>query len=309
MKKLALTVGDPSGVGPEIILNWAKSNPSYADKVCVIAHKALLEKLPKAFEGIQVGEDAFMPIAGEPSEEGARVAFDALNAAASGCKIGKFSAVTTAPISKANMRKIGFEYPGQTEFFEAAWGGDAVMCFAGVKFLVSLVTWHTPLRNVYSEIDETRVKAAVSAAAELARRLRGIEVPRIAVCGVNPHAGEDGLLGGEEKYIIDPLLQSMQKKYTKLSLCLPPDTVFMRTLKGEFDVIVAMYHDQGLTTLKAFEFDSAVNISMGLKYIRTSPDHGTGFSIAGKGEASFESFKNAVDCALKLSVPEVEGGI
>jgi len=300
-KKLVITIGDPAGVGPEVILGWANANPQLHSQVAVIAHKKFLDSLPDGIEKIAVGDAAFSAVAGLPDEQGAEVAFASLEKAAQGCIDGKFSAVTTAPVSKAQMRLVGFDFPGQTEFFAARWNGVPVMAFAGKKLLLSLVTWHEPLRSVYSSIDEARLKRAVEAAFVLAQKLRGIENPRIAVCGLNPHAGEGGLLGAEEKYIIDPILNSLRsRKYSNLSVALPPDTVFARTLKGEFDCIVAMYHDQGLAPLKALEFDDAVNISMNLKFIRTSPDHGTGFSIAGKGIASHNSFAAAADLALKL---------
>ena len=130
--------------------------------------------------------------------------------------------------------------------------------------------------------------------------LREKQTPKIAVCGLNPHAGENGILGSEEIEIINPALNELRKKYPNISSALPPDTVFMRALKGEFDGIVSMYHDQGLAPLKALEFDSAVNVSMGLEFVRTSPDHGTGFDIAGKNIASCKSFAAAVNVALKL---------
>ena len=300
-KKLAVTVGDPSGIGPEVILGWAKANPQLHSKVAVIAHKKFLDALPAKIGKVQAGESSYSPVAGKPDASGAAVALDALEKAAAGCLEGAFCAVTTAPISKAQMKLVGFDYPGQTEFFAARWKGIPVMAFAGKKLLLSLVTWHEPLRSVYSSIDEARLKRAVEAAATLAQKIRGIENPRIAVCGLNPHAGEGGLLGAEEKYIIDPILNSLrERRYPNLSVALPPDTVFARTLKGEFDCIVSMYHDQGLAPLKALEFDDAVNVSMNLKFIRTSPDHGTAFQIAGRGIASFNSFAAAVELALKL---------
>ncbi len=300
MKKLALTIGDAAGLGPEIIKKWAHENPSYADRVCILAHKKFLECLPKAFEGLCIDNSDIEPRLGKPTIESAKIAYNALESAALGCLEGRFCAVTTAPTSKSQMSKVGFNFAGQTEFFQERWGGDAVMSFAGSKLITSLVTWHIPLKEVSNCVDEKRISSAVAAADFLAKKLRNIKDVRIAVCGINPHAGEDGLLGDEEKLIINPILKKLQNEYGNLSLCLPSDTVFMRTLKGEFDAIVSMYHDQALAPLKALEFDEAVNISMGLKYVRTSPDHGTGFDIAGKGIASCNSLKNAIDCALKL---------
>ena len=301
-KKLAITIGDTAGVGAEVILKWATETPHLHDVVEVIAHKDFLDKLPNSISKVKVGSDDYKAIAGSPDEEGAKIAFDALELSAKGCQDGKYRAVITAPISKFQMKKVGFDFAGQTEFFADRWGGTPVMAFAGKKLLLSLVTWHEPLRDVPNSIDEAKITRAVESANELAKKIRNIENPRIAVCGLNPHAGEDGILGTEERDVIDPILDKLRaEKYPNLSKALPPDTVFERTLKGEFDSIVSMYHDQGLAPLKALEFDCAVNVSMNLKFLRTSPDHGTGFSIAGKGIASANSFASAVELALKLT--------
>lgn len=300
--KLAVTIGDPAGVGPDVISKWAATAPAeLLRRVEVIAHPRFLETLPAEVGKRPVGSPDFVPTAGEPSAEGCRVAFDALEAAAKGCIDGTYRAVTTAPISKYQMRKIGFEFAGQTEFFAARWGGEPVMCFAGKELIVALTTWHEPLATVAEHLDKPRISRAVEAAAILARKLRFAKSPRIAVCGFNPHAGEDGLIGREEIEKIDPVLDSLRPTYPDLSRTLPPDTVFARMRRGEFDAIVAMYHDQALAPLKTLEFDEAVNISMNLSHLRTSPDHGTGYSIAGRGLADCSSFAHAVDLAFKLS--------
>lgn len=297
-----MTIGDPAGVGAEIILNWACENPDLRKRVEVIAHSDFIKKLPQDVFVREVGEPSFKAEAGVPTAEGARVAFEALECAAIGCAEKKYRAVVTSPISKAEMKKVGFNFAGQTEFFADRWGGKPVMCFAGEKLFVSLVTWHEPLKDVPSSICEEKISRAVCAAAELACKLRGVQSPKIAVCGLNPHAGEGGILGMEEIEIINPVLLKLRKIYPNLSESLPPDTVFARVLKGEFDVAVSMYHDQALAPLKALEFDNAVNISLNLPFVRTSPDHGTGFSIAGKGIASHRSFANAVIDAFKLTL-------
>ena len=300
-KKMAITVGDPAGVGPEVIAAWAKSAPKqFLERVEVLAHSDFLDTLPAELGKRPIGPADFRAKAGEPSAEGCEIAALALEAAASGCLSGLYSAVITGPISKFEMRKIGFDFPGQTEFFAARWGGKPVMCFAGGELLMSLATWHEPLSEVPSLLGFGRISRAVEAAAELARRLRGADAPRIAVCGLNPHAGEDGLMGREEIDVIDPILNALREKYPNLSRTLPPDTVFARMRRGEFDAVVAMYHDQALAPLKTLEFDRAVNISMNLPFVRTSPDHGTGYSIAGTGAADCSSFSNAVDLAFRL---------
>ncbi len=303
--KLALTVGDPAGVGPEIISKWAQSAPDrLLESVEVIAHKKFLDSLPRALSKREVGQPDFSPIPGVPSAEGSRVALEALEVAARGCSERKYFAATTAPISKFEMRKVGFKYAGHTEFFAGAWGGEPVMCFAGEKLIVALVTWHSPIKEIPFLINDKNISRAVECSARLAQKTLGIDSPRVAVCGLNPHAGEEGLLGREEIEVINPLLNRLRGKselLKNLSPALPPDTVFARILRGEFDCSVAMYHDQGLAPLKALEFDSAVNVTMNLKYVRTSPDHGTGYSIAGKGIASEKSLSRAISLAFKLS--------
>lgn len=302
LKKLAVTIGDPAGVGPDVIKKWAEAAPaSLLKKVEVLGNKKFLDTLPAELGKRPVGDFSFEARAGEPSAEGCKIAELSLEAAARGCVCGEYFGVTTAPISKFEMRKIGFNYPGHTEFFAERWGGIPVMCFAGREILVSLVTWHDALAGVPKLLDFGRISRAVESAAKLAKKLRGLENPKIAVCGFNPHAGEGGLMGREEIDIIDPILDKLRARYPNLSKTLPPDTVFSRVRRGEFDTAVAMYHDQALGPLKTLEFDKAVNITMNLPFIRTSPDHGTGYSIAGRGIADSGSFANAVELAFKLS--------
>ena len=155
-KKLAITIGDTAGVGAEVILKWATENPHLHDVVEVIAHKDFLDKLPNSISKVKVGSDDYKAIAGSPDEEGAKIAFDALELSAKGCQDGKYRAVVTAPISKFQMKKVGFDFAGQTEFFADRWGGTPVMAFAGKKLLLSLVTWHEPLRDVPNSIDEAK---------------------------------------------------------------------------------------------------------------------------------------------------------
>ena len=173
------------------------------------------------------------------------------------------------------------------------------MAFAGGKLRVALVTWHISLREVANTVSEAMVERTVLAAVELAKA-DGIAAPRIGVCGLNPHAGENGILGSEEEDWINPCLSRLREQVKGLSDCQPADTLFHRALAGEFDVVVAMYHDQGLAPLKLVDFDESVNVTLGLPYVRTSPDHGTAFPLAGKGKASARSFENAVTLAQRL---------
>jgi 4-hydroxythreonine-4-phosphate dehydrogenase len=173
------------------------------------------------------------------------------------------------------------------------------MAFCGGRLRVALVTWHIPLRDVAAALTAASIGRAVAAADELARA-EGVVAPRIGVCGLNPHAGEAGLLGTEERDTIDPALDRLRPSHPGLSRCQPADTLFARQLRGEFDVLVALYHDQGLAALKAVDFDESVNVTLGLAHVRTSPDHGTAFPIAGKAAASPRSFSNAVAVARRL---------
>ncbi|HEY8995635.1 MAG TPA: 4-hydroxythreonine-4-phosphate dehydrogenase PdxA [Lacunisphaera sp.] len=299
MKPLALTCGDPAGVGPEIVAAWLAANPGEASTVAVIGPMRWLETLPKGPAKIAVGLEDYAAVPGKPEGDGALVAWAAMERAASGVKSGDFSGVVTAPISKERLAAIGYTFPGQTEFFAARWSGDPVMCFCGGRLRVALATWHIPLHQVGRALGPHQLHRTVAAADQLARA-DGIATPRIGVCGLNPHAGEGGLLGYEEKDFINPALVHLQAEFPGLSLCQPGDTLFARTLRGEFDVVIALYHDQGLAPLKTVDFDEAVNVTLGLPFVRTSPDHGTAFGIAGQGKASPRSFTNAVAVARRL---------
>ena len=302
MNKIAITSGDPAGVGPEIIENWVDEKNPLLESVCIIGPTAwldrIVEKHPVATES--VGPESYRVMAGEPSLTGASIALEALETAASGCIDKRYSAVVSGPVSKIWMKRVGFEFPGQTEFFAQRWGGTPVMAFAGGRMRVVLVTWHIPLTRVADHLNEGNLSNAIDNANQLAI-VYGARQPRIGVCGLNPHAGEDGILGDEESSLINPILKKLTMKYPGLSRCQAADTLFWRHLQGEFDVVVALYHDQGLGPLKTIDFDTAVNITLGLPWIRTSPDHGTGYSIAGKGVARHQSLNHAIDLAHKLS--------
>ena len=297
--KLAFTCGDPAGVGPEIVAAWLKAHPQEAAGVAVIGPAGWLATLETAAEKIAVGLDEFSAEAGRPTVEGALVAWAAMARAAAGCNAGEFSGVVTGPVSKEWLARAGYRWPGQTEFFAAQWGGEPVMAFCGGRLRVVLATWHLPLCEVPQALGPKLLRRTVAAADGLARA-EGILVTRIGVCGLNPHAGEGGLIGDEERDFIDPALERIRSEFPGVSRCLPGDTLFARALRGEFDVVVALYHDQGLAPLKVIDFDEAVNVTLGLPQVRTSPDHGTAFGIAGRGIASGTSFANAVNVARRL---------
>ena len=308
-KPLAFTCGDPAGVGPEIIAAWLQAHPAEAGDVAVIGPARWLASLPAAGAKIAVGLEEFVATPGEPTGEGALVAWAAMERAAAGCAAGEFSGVVTGPVSKDRLARIGYAYPGQTEFFAARWGGEPTMAFCGGQLRVVLLSWHIPLRTVPAQLTAANFTRAVRAAEQLCQaespavsvsNRPNPAVPRIGVCGLNPHAGEAGLLGTEERDIIDPILSELRRTHPGLSRCEPGDTLFGRQLRGEFDVVIALYHDQGLAPLKVIDFDEAVNVTLGLPHVRTSPDHGTAYGIAGKGVASPRSFANAVGVARRL---------
>ncbi|KAF0092978.1 MAG: 4-hydroxythreonine-4-phosphate dehydrogenase [Puniceicoccaceae bacterium 5H] len=300
-KPLAITCGDPAGVGPEIIQRWlADRSQAERDDVVVIGPGDWLDTLPA--QGVRVGSEDFVLTPGRPGREGAAVAWQAMQAAAQGCMDGHFRGVVTAPVAKGWLQEVGYPHPGQTEFFAAAWGGEPSMSFVGEKLRLVLATWHDPLMEVARLLHEDpgRLERAIERADRLGRAY-GADEPRIAVCGLNPHAGESGMLGREEVDWIDPRLDALRERFPGLSRTQPGDTVFFRALRGEFDVVVALYHDQGLGPLKTLEFDVAVNVTLGLPHVRTSPDHGTAFGIAGQGQASIRSFAHAVTVAQRLT--------
>lgn len=298
---IALTCGDPSGVGPELIAAWIKLHPELINKVAPIGPLSWLKTLGiKNPEAFAVGPNNYLINPGKPDAEGSRIAIAAMECAAKGVADGKFRAVVTGPVSKNNLAQVGYKFPGQTEFFAHHWQGEPVMAFAGGKMTVGLVTWHIPLQSVSSQINSGNIRQTILALIQLRKKL-GDKNPRIAVCGLNPHAGENGLLGQEDKTVIQPVVETMRGEGLDVTGPLSGDTAFYRHLKGEFDAVVAMYHDQGLAPLKLVDFSTAANLTLGLKYVRTSPDHGTAFEIAGKGVVDCGSFNSALRLGEILS--------
>ncbi len=300
---LAITCGDPAGIGPEVIAGALRADPARGLD-CVLIGAAdwaqpLAAELGIAHEAVGEANDAV--VVGQPSLGGAKVALAALETAAQGCIDGRFRGVVSGPVSKHWLQQVGFKHPGQTEFFAEAWGGEPTMGFVGNELRVVLATWHIPLRDVADALTAECLELAVRRAHALAQSF-GVETPRIGVCGLNPHAGEGGILGLEERDVLDPELDRLRAEMPGLSKCLPGDTVFFRQRKGDFDVVVSAYHDQGLAAVKTLEFDAAVNVTLGLPYVRTSPDHGTAFDIAGRGLADSGSFAAALSVARQLTI-------
>lgn len=294
---IAVTCGDPAGVGPELLASWLQAHRGLADQVVPIGPADWIARLG---QGIAVGPQDYLLRPGKPDETGQLIAIEAMELAARGAAGGRFSAVVTGPVNKQGLARVGYSFPGQTEFFAARWSGEPVMAFAGGKMTVGLVTWHIPLAEVSRTLTVADIRRTVLALRALRAKL-GDRRPRLAVCGLNPHAGEGGLLGKEDDAVIRPAVETLRAEGHDVSGPLPGDTVFHRHLQGEFDAVAAIYHDQGLAPLKAVDFSASANLSLGLKHVRTSPDHGTAYEIAGQGKADRGSFDAAMRLARVLS--------
>jgi 4-hydroxythreonine-4-phosphate dehydrogenase len=291
-KTIGITLGDPAGIGPEIVRLALTSG-----------------KLPEAEYRI-LGETEGYSL-GKPTPASARAAQAALEASTRLALAGEIDAVVTGPIHKARMYEIGFRFPGQTEFFAARCGVDNfAMLLTGGGLTVALVTTHIPLADVAKNLltDEI-VRVGRLLQSFLVRRGRS----RIAVAGLNPHAGESGALGREEIEIIAPAISQLNHSslithHSSLLFSGPfsPDTIFHRAVEGEFDAVLCMYHDQGLIPLKLHAFHEGVNVTLGLPFPRTSPDHGTAFAIAGQNIARADSMIAAIRLALELANPAAE---
>ena len=288
--RVGITLGDYAGIGPEIVRAALQSN-------C----------LPKSAEYVVIGNYPDCSL-GEPTLETARAAAAALEEAVTLARRGELDAVVTGPIHKARMYEAGFKFPGQTEFFAERCGvKNFAMCLIGGKLTVALVTTHIPLREVPNTLKQSEIARVGLLLADFLRR-RSKNAPRIAVAGLNPHAGESGKLGREEIEIIEPAIAELNESRITNHESRPlfhgpvsPDTMFYRAAEGEFDAVVCMYHDQGLIPLKLHAFHSGVNVTLGLPFPRTSPDHGTAFEIAGKGMARPDSMIAAITLATELA--------
>ena len=281
---VGVTLGDPAGVGPEIAAK---------------AKRRLQRSVALHWMGSRQNIRA-----GSPSVVGARQAWWALEESVRLLRAGKIQAVVNGPISKEWMAKAGFRFPGQTEFYARRFGRkehEVTMCMVGPRLRVALATTHMSLRRAIASLTTGAIVRAGVHLAELLKKM-GIARPRIAVCGLNPHAGEGGLFGKEDQKIVGSAMRKLKAR-TRLPFSGPEsaDTVFVRAVRGEFDGVVALYHDQGLIPAKLLDFDRTVNVTMGLPVVRCSPDHGTAFGIAGKGKARPDSMIEAVKLAARLA--------
>ena len=315
---LAITLGDPAGIGPEVVLKALGHGEVFAAcRPLVVGDRGVLERaaawvdIRPRFEGIvEISngryEEGTVPLldlanvelaeapVGEVSAGAGRAAVEYVMRACDLAMAGQAAAVVTAPLNKEAMHRAGFLYPGHTELLAERTGAERVsMLLVGPTLRVVHVSTHVALEEAIRRVRPARVLEVIELAQRSCRML-GIEAPRIAVAGLNPHASENGLFGVQEAEQIQPAIEMARARGWTVSDPQPPDTVFLRATRGEFDIIVAMYHDQGHIPMKLLAFDSGVNVSIGLPILRTSVDHGTAFDIAGTGKASEESMLAAI---------------
>ena len=307
---LALSLGDPAGIGPELICEaWARRGADRLPPFFAVGGADLLAKaarrrgldiaVTRIEEPAQAGSvfDTALPVLGsadaeyqpgQPDRAGAEFALASLESATGLALLGQAGGIVTGPIAKGLLATIGFDHPGQTEFLAQACGEadeQAVMMLAGPHLRTVPLTVHCALADVPAQLSTRLIGNRCRIVAEALKRDFGIEAPRLAVAGLNPHAGEDGKFGDEEARIITPAIEALQAAGIDASGPVPADALFTPRYRERFDAAICMYHDQALIPLKALDFDQGVNVTLGLPIVRTSADHGTAFDIAGKALA------------------------
>ena len=317
---LALTAGEPAGIGPDLVALLARTRRAQP-WVC-IGDPALLadraRRLGIALDirawtpGTPVSVDAgavsvlplplaVLPECGAPDPANARAVLAALDRAVDGCLCGEFAALVTGPLQKSTINDAGIPFTGHTEYLAARTGGTPVMLLVAGTLRVALVTTHLPLRAVADAVTGERITRAIEILEHDLRTRFGIAAPRIAVLGLNPHAGEGGHLGREELDVIEPALAALRARGLRLTGPLAADTAFTPAARAGYDAVLAMYHDQGLTALKTAGFGEAVNCTLGLPIVRTSVDHGTALGLAGSGRIETGSLSAAIELAAVLA--------
>jgi 4-hydroxythreonine-4-phosphate dehydrogenase len=283
--RILITMGDPAGIGPEVI------------------DKALASgELPDCFEFEVIG-DRSQGVLGKPDSISAAESLRALQLAGQRWRDeADVVAVVTGPVSKSQLESVGFPFPGQTEYFaHLADRKEFAMCLSGKSLTVGLASIHIPLRDVATQLTPASIVSVGALLANFVNRRHGFG-GHIAVCGLNPHAGESGKFGNEEKQIIRPAIDELDTRFPGVfSGPHVPDAIFRDAARGDYHAVLAMYHDQGLIPLKLLDFDTAVNVTLGLPKPRTSPDHGTAFNIAGRGIARPDSMIHAIRLACELA--------
>lgn len=326
---IGITMGDPTGIGPEIVIK-ALLDRSIREKVfpVVFGDKGVLARVA---QDIGITDVRFREIAsidsvrnaeigkreilvksisnlkmtklryGRPDRNCGRAMVNYVKEAVDAAMAGYTDAIVTAPINKEAINEAGFRYGGHTDMIADFTGTkEFTMMFISKHFKVSLVTIHVPLKDVSMRITPQRIYKVGLLTWKTLRQYFGLKSPKIGVCGLNPHAGEGGIFGDEEKDLIYPGIVSMRSKGIDAEGPLSPDSAFWRAYNKEFDAIIAMYHDQGLIPVKLIDFDNAVNVTIGIPIIRTSPGHGTAYNIAGQGKANPEPMKAAIELAYQM---------
>jgi 4-hydroxythreonine-4-phosphate dehydrogenase len=316
--RLLITSGEPSGIGPDLIIKLSQIKHDYdltviTDPDLILQRAKLLSTSVEIINVEDVNKQIFqhsntikvLPIklrskstAGQLDSNNAHYVLEMLETACNACLSNSYDAVITAPIQKSVINDAGIKFSGHTEYF-AEQCNDAypVMLLACPELRVALVTTHLPLRNIPDAITADKVEKTIRIVLDSLRHQFGIENPSIAVCGLNPHAGEDGHLGKEEINVINPVIKKFIDNGDNVSGSYPADTVFRKELREKMDAFICMYHDQGLPVLKTLGFGEAVNITLGLPIIRTSVDHGTALELAGTGKAQCDSLLAAIEMA------------
>jgi 4-hydroxythreonine-4-phosphate dehydrogenase len=321
LPRIAVTPGEPSGIGPDVVIDLATSD--WPVEIVVIADPDLLREranslgvpldiqrfdalenpLPGRAGRLLVAEEslAVASIPGQPDASNAGYVLDTLRRACNGCLDRTFSAMVTGPVDKSLINAAGVSFSGHTEYLaQLTDSTQPVMLLVAGDLRVALVTTHLALRDVPAQITERRLRRVLETLDHGLRKLFDIESPRITVLGLNPHAGESGYLGTEEQQVIEPLLDALRAIGMQLTGPLPADTAFTPPNLAHCDAVLAMYHDQGLPVLKHAGFGEAVNVTLGLPIIRTSVDHGTAFDLAGTGRANPGSLRTALQLAIKM---------
>jgi len=307
--KLAITPGEPAGIGPDLViqmaqLNWDVQLVAFADPDMMQQRAAQL-----GYRILSQGQLFIVPVkaaatvvAGELNEENGHYVVETLRLAGEANLRGEFDAVVTGPVNKSIINKAGISFSGHTEFFaQQSNTADVVMLLSTPGLRVALVTTHIPLAYVSKAITPERLEKVISILHhDLITKFK-IAEPKIYVCGLNPHAGENGHIGKEEQLVINPTLDMLRGRGINLIGPLPADTIFQEKYLKDADVVLSMYHDQGLPVLKYKGFGASVNVTLGLPIVRTSVDHGTALDLAGTGNIDNGSFKVAINKAIKLA--------
>jgi 4-hydroxythreonine-4-phosphate dehydrogenase len=322
MQPLALTMGCPASIGPEITLRYFSTRGPGASSLVVLGDLSVLARCAKelaipvdlhdwqpgqtlAQEALNVwslselGEEIHW---GSPTLGSGKAMACYIEQAVSSLLDQSFSAMVTCPISKSSLNRAGYDFPGHTEMLASLTGSSGqVMMMAGTKLRVTLATIHCPLREVPTLLTSSLLEDLILTTYQSLRDDFGLQEPKLAMAALNPHGGEEGMFGDEEERILLPAIVKMQAKGIPVAGPLPPDTVFFKAAAGAFDAVICMYHDQGLIPFKLLHFKDGVNVTLGLPIIRTSVDHGTAYDIAGKGLADPASLTAAIQLAQEIA--------